>query len=496
MSLRRFRVVVLPLGAAGFALAGMLAVPPGQTRSGTAPKARHVRPLRERFRAEFEKAAVAVDPADSEADADARPGRGQALRDESLGERDAFEAWFYDQRAYPASSIPADAIGRGFSLARSRNDDSDEHEGEVGFWRPLGPSTIPDGQTDASLGGPLSPVSGRVSAIAVDPRDPEVVYVGGAQGGVWKTEHASAARPEVRPLTDHEASLAVGAIAIDPVDPDIIYVGTGEANRSCDSYYGHGILRSVNGGRTWKLLGGGGAPFDNPGPFAGKAIARIIIDPTTAGSRTRTTLWASTTFGFFTSGTSASCDTPTPAGTPFGLWRSRDSGRTWELQNVPTAHRGPHLRPGSRPRSHGPRRALRGRAVERRVEVGERLERQPRLLRPGGGRLPDRVLLHSPAEDQPRHRGTGAPGTLYAAIENGAGSALFGLFKTTDGGTSWSNVDNGANGAAHGVERVLPGRGTRGVVTRTSGPAFPTGSVWVGRRIILNNGFSMTVSGS
>src|SRR2546421_286417 len=81
----------------------------------------------------------------------------------------------------------------------------------------------------------------RGTAIAVNPRDPDTVYVGGAQGGVWKTSNARDPHPTWMPLTDHEASLAVGSIAIDPVDPDIIYVGTGEPNRSCDSYYGRGI---------------------------------------------------------------------------------------------------------------------------------------------------------------------------------------------------------------------------------------------------------------
>ena len=337
--LKKIRVVILPLASVVIAVTGLFASHAASKHpTPDHEKARRVRPLRERFREEFEKAAVAVGT--DEADAADRGGRGEGLKNESIGERDAFEAWFVQQRAYPANSIPADAIGRGFVLAQTRNDDSDEHDGDVGSWRPIGPSTIPDGQTDTSKGGPASPVSGRVSAIAVDPRDPDTVYVGGAQGGLWKTENASSLHPVWRPLTDHQASLSVGAIAIDPVQPDIIYVGTGEANRSCDSYYGRGILRSTNGGRTWTLLGGAGAPFNNPGPFAGKAIARIIIDPTTAGSSRKTTLWASTTFGFFASGTIATCATPTPVGVPFGLWRSKDSGATWELQNVPTGAAG------------------------------------------------------------------------------------------------------------------------------------------------------------
>src|SRR5262249_48375637 len=139
-------------------------------------------------------------------------------------------------------------------------------------------------------------VSGRVSAIAVDPTNPNVVYCGGAQGGVWKTTNALAASPTWTPITDSQASLATGDIQIDPLDHNLIYVGTGEANGSCDSYYGQGILRSTDGGATWTLLTGGGF-------FTNQAISRIVIDPDTAGSATSTTLWAATVLAFFSSGT-------------------------------------------------------------------------------------------------------------------------------------------------------------------------------------------------
>jgi hypothetical protein len=152
---------------------------------------------------------------------------------DATADRDAFDSWFYDQRRYPGTSLPTGAIATANRHADSRNfDERDETWGPK--WRPPGPETIPDGQTDASA-GQLSPVSGRVTAIAADPSNPEVVYAAGAQGGVWKTRNALSPKPSWEPLTDHEASLAVGAIAIDPVNPDIVYVGTGESNRSCDS---------------------------------------------------------------------------------------------------------------------------------------------------------------------------------------------------------------------------------------------------------------------
>ncbi|MYA42843.1 MAG: hypothetical protein F4Z31_13970 [Gemmatimonadetes bacterium] len=111
-------------------------------------------------------------------------------------------------------------------------------------WRFIGPEQIADPWR--------GPVAGRVSAIAIHPRNPAVLYIGGAQGGVWKSEDRGASWT---PLTDYECSLAMGSIAIDPVNPDIIYAGTGEQHFSGDSYYGCGMLRSVDGGTTWQEQG-------------------------------------------------------------------------------------------------------------------------------------------------------------------------------------------------------------------------------------------------
>ncbi len=76
-------------------------------------------------------------------------------------------------------------------------------------------------------------------------------------------------------------SMFAGAIAIDPSDPRIIYLGTGEADNSPDSYYGTGVYKSTDSGRTWSLL------FDpNPAtglpsnPIYGLGVSRIAVDPT------------------------------------------------------------------------------------------------------------------------------------------------------------------------------------------------------------------------
>lgn len=105
------------------------------------------------------------------------------------------------------------------------------------------------------------------------------VYLGGAQGGVWKTTNGGA---NWTPLTDAQASTAIGSIAISPTHPDTIYVGTGEENFGGDSYYGAGILKSTDARATWTQYCG---PFCGPfGPDqyygGGSRIGELAVHPT------------------------------------------------------------------------------------------------------------------------------------------------------------------------------------------------------------------------
>ena len=65
--------------------------------------------------------------------------------------------------------------------------------------------------------------SGQVNALAVDPRNPSVVYLGAAGGGVWKSTDGGQTWV---PLTDNQPSLEIGALTLDPSNPDIVYAGT------------------------------------------------------------------------------------------------------------------------------------------------------------------------------------------------------------------------------------------------------------------------------
>ena len=108
-------------------------------------------------------------------------------------------------------------------------------------WRPIGPDTL------AGVNG--SNASGHVSAIAVDPSDHLHVLAAGSGGGTWESRDAGVSWT---PRGDDQATTSIGALAFDPTDSSIVYCATGDAQGA--AYLGVGLLRSTDGGRTWKTL--------------------------------------------------------------------------------------------------------------------------------------------------------------------------------------------------------------------------------------------------
>lgn len=169
----------------------------------------------------------------------------------------------------------------------------------ISNWVQLGPTAIPNGQT---YGGVRVLVTGRITAIVVDPTNRNTIYLGTAQGGVWKTTDGGR---NWLPKTDHEASLAIGALALDPANPQVLYAGTGEGNFSGDSYYGAGVLHSTNGGDTWATLG--------MATFMGSRFSRIAVTPGTPAR-----LFAATSSGVLRSTNSGTAWTLLTNGLPGG----------------------------------------------------------------------------------------------------------------------------------------------------------------------------------
>jgi len=109
-------------------------------------------------------------------------------------------------------------------------------------------------------------MGGRIDDFAVVESDPNIVYVGTASGGVWKTTNNGTTW---EPVFDKEAVSTIGDVAIAPSDPSVVWVGTGEPNNRQSSSWGDGIYKSLDAGKTWKRMGLG----------ATHHIARIVIHP-------------------------------------------------------------------------------------------------------------------------------------------------------------------------------------------------------------------------
>ena len=153
-------------------------------------------------------------------------------------------------------------------------------------WTEIGPMPLGLGQTE----GVSNPVTGRVTALEIDPTNTSRLYLGTAQGGVWRSLDGGASWI---PIFDSAQSLAIGALALAPSNPNILYVGTGEANGSGDSYSGVGLYRIDNPATTATLVGpinpirnytaGDGVTAVSAGVFTGRSVSKILVHPTNAG---------------------------------------------------------------------------------------------------------------------------------------------------------------------------------------------------------------------
>jgi Abnormal spindle-like microcephaly-assoc'd, ASPM-SPD-2-Hydin len=204
---------------------------------------------------------------------------------------------------------------------------TDGQSGLNATWQAVGPGQV------ASLS--YGDVTGRVSSVAIDPADStgNTVYVGTTGGGVWKSINAAGVAGSVTlvPLTDTLPvfsgnagttaipSLSIGAVS---VNNGVVLAGTGDPNDATDSYYGSGILRSVDGGVTWTLIqfANGGANSYN---FAGLGFAGFAW----SSSGTVVAAVSQSAEGALVNAASAT-------GSVMGLYYSTDAGQTWQMATL------------------------------------------------------------------------------------------------------------------------------------------------------------------
>lgn len=326
---------------------------------------------------------------------------------ETINTQQRREEWFFQQRAYPLSYIPTGArlraLGQLDQMEEVQSDSKAINLSASGTqWTSIGPH-----RTDGLA-------AGRVSALAIDPRNSSVVYLGAATGGVWKTTDGGATWTA---LTDAQPSLQTGAIVLDPLNPDTIYVGTGEEQFSGGSD-GAGILKSVDGGSSWTQFPGPFVgPFGVDNYYGGSAkIGSLAIDP----NNTQVLLAAVSLFP------------PAKA----GIYRSTDGGKTWSIVLSGSAGTGVVYDPTNGQIAY----AVLGEAfgtnptngVYKSLDAGVTWNR---INGSGSNVLPTSDLGRIAISMAPSQ-----PSTLYVAVASASSQNLLGLFKTVDAGQNWNQL--------------------------------------------------------
>jgi hypothetical protein len=222
------------------------------------------------------------------------------------------------------------AMSRGFT---SKADGLQPEAGSLtAAWTAVGPQSV----VSATYGA----LSGRITALGLDPNDAtgNTLYVGTTGGGVWKSVNAAGALSSVTftaltdtlPVFSANAgsavipSLSIGALAVQPSLNPVMLAGTGDPNDATDSYYGEGLLRSVDGGLTWTLVQGSHDGANGNHSFAGMAVAGLAFSSATP---------ALVVAAFSNAGEASFVDATNAESVP-GLYFSTDAGVTWQMASI------------------------------------------------------------------------------------------------------------------------------------------------------------------
>lgn len=143
-------------------------------------------------------------------------------------------------------------------------------------------------------------MSGRISDIAIHPKNDNIWYVAVGSGGVWKTVNAGITW---EPIFDDQTSYSIGCVTIDPINTDVIWVGTGENIGGRHVGFGDGIYKSTDAGKSWK----------NVGLKKSEHISEITIHP-----KNSDIIWVAAQGPLWNKGGQR------------GLYKSTDGGKSWK----------------------------------------------------------------------------------------------------------------------------------------------------------------------
>lgn len=277
-------------------------------------------------------------------------------------------------------------------------------------WTSVGPSAIVNTGSHN--------YTGRVIAVNVSPFDTNVVLIGAAGGGIWKSTNGGLSWSA---RSDHLGSLAISCFARHPSDPNIIYAGTGEPSFVADAIDGIGVLKSTDGGDTWALTGSLGILLTH--------ISGIVVnhnDPNIV-----------VVANYYNSSNNETN----------GIYRSTNAGATWQTTNAI----GTEFRPSSlvgHPSNNDTLYAVMGRTV---------VPNQNGFWRSVNAGATWSLLADGAAQGLPNLKNQGGksvmsicrdqPNFMYAIFSNSINGndellgSDSGLFKSTNGGLSWSNTN-------------------------------------------------------
>jgi photosystem II stability/assembly factor-like uncharacterized protein len=249
--------------------------------------------------------------------------------------------------------------------------------------------------------GPFD-VAGRTTALAVHPGNPELLFAGSANGGVWRSDNGGG---DWKWKWIQWGATAIGALAFDPTDADTVYAATGEANGSVDAYAGAGLYVTRDLGESWALL----APAGNRA--LPRRIGALVPHPAQNG-----VLWLG----------GVSEDDSEIA----GLYYSSDSGATWQRENffshrAYSCHSIAFYPDGSALvsiDSGGLHSGIWRRAGRRWTQLAGGL--------PSGDQV-GRISLAIGAKD---------PHPAYALVASRYGKTMLGVYRSNDRGEHWENV--------------------------------------------------------
>jgi photosystem II stability/assembly factor-like uncharacterized protein len=280
-----------------------------------------------------------------------------------------------------------------------------------------------------SIGPSLT--TGRLSDIAVDPKNPNVWYVAASAGNLWKTENRG---NTWTPIFEEYGSYSLGVVTVDPKNSNVIWLGTGENNNQRSVSFGDGVYKSTDAGKTWKRMG-----LDHS-----EHIQNIVIDP-----RNSKVVYVTAIGPLWSSGGDR------------GLYKTIDGGETWKAILTISADT------GVTDLAMDPKNpdVLYAAAYQRRRAVGQLIGGGPESAlykSTNGGQSWTKLTNGLPTVEIGRI-GIGInwrnPRTVYALVTAQRGEG--GFFRSDDAGASWSRI---------GKRQPTPGRGGRGGGGR-GGPA-------------------------